>query len=611
MKLIKEIKTKNISIYSFYQDLSKTFFELGDLHINLNLTKYLELFTATTFSQPLKLYIKMYNDTPRIFGDVFHSEEYHHYFKNYTTVYSVIRNNKDIPIYEINGMNPFDYINNFGGIYNNLKSPYATFTFKYNNHNNVTFYSYPLSIDDLTNFTVVYDSNDTFTTDFIVICPHNLSNTNISNINDKSKFGNEKVNINASINVEKFKIHDFNFISENSIIKDNKIKSNNPSLNIINWNYSYYNIFKCRVDEENKVNVYFISGFGSQSDLNRYSQVIIKCANLFDTNKYPIILINSFNPGGQSFLAQILLEILSPKITTNIYGSFRKTEHFKKSREMDQYLTYFSNSENCQTLQYEHLMREEHIISYGDNLTDILTDPFILLGKEVKKQLNDVKKNFKNPRNSTDILVFTDGFSYSAASIFCKYLQYYGGAITAGYFYNPTLKNISFDSSLSPTILYDFDILQILSPEGYKPLYDNYKFKMHLPGIQTFYNPNNLSIPLEYEITPVDEITNIFDIYSDENYTIFINESLKIFEKYKTKCNPKNKKLILYTSECDGSFNNSYTHGGYECGDNGTWTTNCVPSYCDIGYIFDHNKNECIIDVCSYDDGNIVSFVLY
>ena len=447
VKLIKEIKTKNRSIYSFYQDLSKTFFELGDLHINLNLTKYLELFTATTFSQPLKLYIKMYNDTPRIFGDVFHSEEYHHYFKNYITVYSVIRNNKDIPIYEINGMNPFDYINNFGGIYNNLKSPYATFTYKFKNYNNVTFYSYPLSIDNLTNFTVVYDSNDTFTTDFIVICPYNLSNININNLNDKNKFINEKVNINASINMEKFKIPDYNFISENSIIKDNKIKSNNPSLNIINWNYSYYNIFKCRVDEENKVNVYFISGFGSYSDLNRYSQVIIKCANLFDTNKYPIILINSFNPGGQSFLAQILLEILSPKITTNIYGSFRKTEHFKKSREMDQYLTHYSNSENCQTLQYEHLMREEHIISYGDNLTDILTDPFILLGKEVKKQLNDVKKNFKNPRNSTDILVFTDGFSYSAASIFCKYLQYYGGAITAGYFYNPTLKNISFDSS--------------------------------------------------------------------------------------------------------------------------------------------------------------------
>ena len=127
---------------------------------------------------------------------------------------------------------------------------------------------------------------------------------------------------------------------------------------------------------------------------------------------------------------------------------------------------------------------------------------------------------------------------------------------------------------------------------------------MHLPGIQTFYNPNNLSIPLEYEITPVDEITNIFDIYSDENYTIFINESLKIFEKYKTKCNPKNKKLILYTSECDGSFKNNYTHGGYECGDNGNWTTNCVPSYCDIGYIFDYNKSECIIDVCYYDENN-------
>ena len=106
---------------------------------------------------------------------------------------------------------------------------------------------------------------------------------------------------------------------------------------------------------------------------------------------------------------------------------------------------------------------------------------------------------------------------------------------------------------------------------------------------------SGISVPLEFEVTPVDEIVDIFEIFNESNYETFINESLKIFNKYKNKCNPKNKKLILVTNECDGKFENKYTHGGYLCGDNGYWTKQCAPSYCDIGYIFDFTKNKCII----------------
>ena len=111
---------------------------------------------------------------------------------------------------------------------------------------------------------------------------------------------------------------------------------------------------------------------------------------------------------------------------------------------------------------------------------------------------------------------------------------------------------------------------------------------------------------MEYEVTPVDEIVeiypkyeNTYNILNEEGYESFINESLKIFEKYKTKCNPKNNKLLLLTSDCDGKFRNNYTHGGYKCNENGTWSQECVPSYCDIGFIFDHTKHKCVIDICS------------
>jgi hypothetical protein len=158
VKLIQEIETKNRSLYSFYQDLSNTFSLLGDSHIYLNLTKYLALYNEISFSQPLKLYIKMYDNKPRFFGTPFHHKNFWQYFKNYTTVYNTINKNLNVPIYSINGMDPFDYINSFGSNYNNLKSPYATFVYKYMNHNNMSFYLYPLSIEDLTNFIVIYDS---------------------------------------------------------------------------------------------------------------------------------------------------------------------------------------------------------------------------------------------------------------------------------------------------------------------------------------------------------------------------------------------------------------------------------------------------------------------
>ena len=69
--------------------------------------------------------------------------------------------------------------------------------------------------------------------------------------------------------------------------------------------------------------------------------------------------------------------------------------------------------------------------------------------------------------------------------------------------------------------------------------------------------------------------------------------------KYKTNCNPNNKKLLKLTNECDKTFKNKYTHGGYECGNDKKWSTKCVASYCDIGYIFDHEQNKCVADGCS------------
>ena len=55
----------------------------------------------------------------------------------------------------------------------------------------------------------------------------------------------------------------------------------------------------------------------------------------------------------------------------------------------------------------------------------------MLSGKNFRKEVNLIKKKLKNSRKPTDIIVYTDGYSFSSGAILIKYLQYHGGAITA------------------------------------------------------------------------------------------------------------------------------------------------------------------------------------
>ena len=65
-----------------------------------------------------------------------------------------------------------------------------------------------------------------------------------------------------------------------------------------------------------------------------------------------------------------------------------------------------------------------------------------------------------NKRKPTEILVFTDGYSFSAASLFLQYLQKSGKGIIASYMGNPKYKNIKyFDISQSPSPLFTPDLL--------------------------------------------------------------------------------------------------------------------------------------------------------
>ena len=166
--------------------------------------------------------------------------------------------------------------------------------------------------------------------------------------------------------------------------------------------------------------------------------------------------------------------------------------------------------------------------------------------------------------------------------------------VIAGFFGNPKLYNTTFDSGQSSSSIFYNETLYYIS-NSYKKLSDKYNISMNMPGNQNFFDDLNLNVPLEYLVTPVDERVDIFHNFKDIHYNLFITEALKILDKYKTRCNPNNKKLVYFTDNCTGKFENNNTFGGYECSNEGFWSKKCKPMFCDIEYAFNHKLNKCVL----------------
>ena len=609
-KEFDKIKTdKDRSFYSFYRDIKAIISDLRDGHTSINFNSSLK---NIAFLSPLNLYIKLDNETPRIYGKPYLNKTLEKYFVNFETIFKIIRKNLDVPIKSINGKNPFNYINDYIKKYHDIRSPHGSFVFNYYTYNRLSLFLAPLSIKDATNFTVIYNNEDNFTTDYIFLSSIKIIPSKKEDI-VLTKSENDFRNINKDLFINNNYIPEIKELPYKLItdpldfqIEQKEIKEiKTIGKKTLKWDYNYNNIFYCRTDTKNNINVYFIKSFSSKN-YEDYLDIIGKCSELFDKNNYPVILITNLNGGGVGLIAQYLLELLSPLLTVNIYISSRKTENIQKN-----FQGYYLEPKKCLLYESDYFLKDNITINYGNNVSETLISPNLFLSYYLRDKLNSFKSKLKNPRKPTDIMVFTDGFSFSATSLLIKYYQYYGGGITIGFFGNSNRTNIPFDSSLSPSAIFKKDHLVKLSPEGFKKLNEKYNITMQFAGKQSFYHPDNMTNPLEFEVTPVDEKINLYEFFNDFNYNKFVNHSKFIFERYKKYCNPNNKRLILVTKDCDKFFDDKFTHGGYECGDNGIWTNKCVPSYCDSGYIFNPKNKKCEFDYCYIYSSYFVNYKLY
>ena len=572
---LNQIDLQNINVYEFYRRISNIFADLKDTHIRMFFKYY--NFENYFIVGPFEYYVKDYNNgTQRIIAKCI-DEDILDYFDVEDELNIKEFCHDEIIIKSINGIDPFEYINNFGGNYLSSKNVHGTFSFKINFHNYVSLNDFPLSQDELNNLIIILDDGTEIKTKYLIQTTYDDENSFMRSLKTKTEFSSKYHNRNKKLKNNK----NFNF---------EKNKNLRGLSTYISWNFNAEEMFKCYADEENKINFYYINSFAPE-DRQKYIETIINCVDLFDENDYPIVVVSEFNDGGYISLSQFFLGLLSPLIPINLYkGRLRITDAIQKNDELVEYITSnLTNINNCKKADYDDLINKKVKTNYSDTY---LTEIFYISNMTIHNKIEEYRGRMKNKRKPTEILVLTDGYSFSAAGLFVKYLQKMGGAIVAGYFGNPHNSEI-FDSSQSPSGVFTSDILNIFNKKETAFL-QSYYILLEIPGIQTFYDLNDKNVPLEYEITPVDIRLNVYSQFNDESYTYFIEELFSIFDNIKSKCF---NNLIKFSDEC--IFKNNYTHGGYSCNEDGSWSDICVPSYCEPGYSFDKTKNKCIKDICS------------
>ena len=546
--------------YDFFRDITRVFANVRDFHLGMfPLIKDAYLYCVCI---PFNFEIKLDDN-----------KEYQIYFKRYPVCpynYTDPELNRfiddsikeKISILSINGKDPFDYLQNFGKEFYNLKNDHAQFTSSKQYISFFPLYWFPLNETEL-NLTIKLSNNEEKTFSYFYFL--------------------------------------FDTFADNFTMK--------PHIVELEWNYTTYG-FRCRVDEKNKLNVFYQDEFyfsEFNEDVNSMFEFLYKCSKLFHTNNYKIVGIERANEGGGILtLPTYLQQLIQPKISKNTnLLALRKNEYLKSAFEYFQ--EEFLNIETCKPFDSFEEFLEKEPDDYGNNTKHYRSKVFDLFSLENKTDLHNKREELiktKNTKKPTDIIIFTDYYSISATSYLLKGFQQTGGAIVVGYFGNPKIKNVTRDSSLCSSLDMIYDEVEI---EPYNNLY-NLGFEIYLTSFEAYsydYQGKN-PIPQEYTSYPVDEHVDIYEEYSDSNYQKFIDEAKRIFNKYENKCNKDNKLLLLEDDNCYNIEGDKHAHGGYPCGNNGEWDkTKCQAFYCDIGYYYDTYQKKCRKDICiKSDDDN-------
>ena len=608
--------TEDTNYYDFFRKIREFIDSYKDAHMSYGLNVFPSKYA---FLCPIKLKtIEPENGTIYMTAELAYNDEA--YFKNGTEVFEVIERNKDVSILSINGQSPFDFMQNFGNKFFNLKNPQATYAFKTHNYLAPFIIYFPFDENEI-NFKVEYSNGDFFETELAIAeIVNDLNDDNLFYFfNDmkienefmnyfKSNFENNEYGVPKSLyelllDFEKTKGINQNNINSNNLIYRNKQEFNyenvlNEDEPNITWDIEYVpgnpKYFQCRVDNDNELNVIHLPTFSYKNE-TLIIQLIKDCISLFDQNNYKIVVILNFNGGGVEVVSQTLIEYIQPHIPSLFYNTLRKGEYLDK---------YYDNNfkddsivETCKIPDKKYVLDHTISIDYGKGVINNVTSVFRRFGQH-REEFDKQKKLIKNKRKPNEIIIFTDGYSASAASLFTKSFQNEGGAIVVGYNGNPLSTDI-FDGSQHFSSVFHYSDLYELDKDLMEKMEDEGVYFSQICRTSNFFDYRDYKVPEEFGIKEVDVVSNIYEAFDqDVNYDIFMKKAKEIFGEYNNQCNRNNKRLTMFDDKC--SFDDDKkAHGGHPCNDEGNWDLNeCVKVYCDEGYLLDFKENKCVKDPC-------------
>ena len=606
---LDKINTNEIDFYTFYEKIiSATSSKTKDGHIKVNfLNKEISLYNAF-FIFPIIPFVKKSEGEIKMYAELSLEEELYDNFKNGNDLLAILKNNLNEPIKYLNNKDPFDFITDFFIEYYNLRSKHAIYTYNLNHFPVFYLYLTPITKDQLNNFTIEYENGVKISTDLLLMKNetdnlklNSFKKINIFNSSYDIKFENYLMN--KLKNNDKRTEQNINFINE--LIKfENKYNITNNffskkikkfrNRNLINWNVLLYNdSVKCFVDDNKKMNVLVTNVF-RDTDPDYVNQFILsyrKCFKLFTKNEYPLTIILDENRGGHPFLATTLAQLTQKTI------SFIDTValKFQNLEQMIHYSEYYQEIDSCDFVKKEDFLNNYKIVTYG-NVTSKITKPYLYMGDWIST-LKYEKKPVKF-RKPTEIIVYTDGFSFSSGSCFTKILSSNGGAIIVGYNGNPKIDKKEFDDSQSNTgTITKIDLEKIYKKE--MDILKKHDLEVNRSSAEAVYPRSQfLDMPFEYTFNEVDERIELYEKFDEENYNFMIDEANRIINLYKTDCNKNNPKLVLFDDKCKFS-DDIHGRGGFGCGNDGKWNYSfCVKTYCEDGYYMDLNDNICKINLC-------------
>ena len=114
--------------------------------------------------------------------------------------------------------------------------------------------------------------------------------------------------------------------------------------------------------------------------------------------------------------------VLSPLMPINIFkGRLRLTQSIKETKEVLEYFnTNLTDIYTCGNVSFQNLTNQQVNVSYSQlNLSQM----FFINNASTHDEIESIRINMTKKRKPTEILVLTDGYSFSAADLYITYLQ--------------------------------------------------------------------------------------------------------------------------------------------------------------------------------------------